>query len=82
MYYVLDREVMAEKEGFVVWKDIGQIWVPSPIPSMNSWIQLMHYYHIFHTDLFVTSEFFFICPSATVLCMWCIYRLKIKKIKL
>ena len=29
MYYVLNREVMAEKEGFVVWRANGQILVPS-----------------------------------------------------
>ena len=47
---------MAEKEEFVVWGGAanGQILVPSPPPSMNSWIQHMHYYyHIFQTDLFV-----------------------------
>ena len=48
MYYVLDREVMAEKEGFIVWRANRQILVPSPPPSMDSWIQHMHYYyHIF-----------------------------------
>ena len=53
MYYVLDRELVADKEGVVVWRANGQILVPSPPPSMNSWTQHMHhYYHIFLTDLF------------------------------
>ena len=39
--YVLDREVVAEKEGFVVWGANGWILVPSP--SVNSWTQHMHY---------------------------------------
>ena len=30
MCYVLDREVLAENEGFVVSKEFGQILVPSP----------------------------------------------------
>ena len=42
MYYVLDREVVAEKEEFVVWRANGQILVFSPPPSMNNWTQHMH----------------------------------------
>ena len=51
MYYVLNRKVMAEKEGFVVWRPNGWILVPSPT-STNNWTQHMkYYYHIFLTDL-------------------------------
>ena len=33
MYYVLDREVVTEKERFVVWSANSQILVPSsPLP--------------------------------------------------
>ena len=54
MYYVLGREVVGEKEEFVVWRANGRILVPFPPPSMNSWTQQMHYYyHIFLTDLSV-----------------------------
>ena len=54
MYYVLDMELMAEKEGFVVWRANGWILVPSGSPSVKIWTQHMHYfYHIFLTDLFV-----------------------------
>ena len=49
---VLDREVGAEKEGFVLCRANGWNLVPSPPPpSMNSWTQHIHYYyHIFLTD--------------------------------
>ena len=59
MHYVLDREVVAEKEGFVVWRVNGRILVPSPPPpSINSSTQHMHYYyHIFLTDLLVRMPF-------------------------
>ena len=43
---VLGREVVAEKEGFVVWKANGRILVSSPPPSLNSWTQLTHYFII------------------------------------
>ena len=33
MCYVLDREVVAEKEGFVVWRANGRILVP-PLPPL------------------------------------------------
>ena len=46
---VLDREVGAEKEGFVVLTANG--WILVPPPSMNSWTKHIHYYyHIFLTD--------------------------------
>ena len=87
MYFVLDREVLAEKERFVEWTANGQILVHSPLPSMNSWTQHMHYYYpIFLTDLFVnliayfTMSFCFSSLSVAVLCgglNW----LKINKIK-
>ena len=32
MYYVLDREVVAKKVGFVVWRANGQILFLSPPP--------------------------------------------------
>ena len=32
MCYVLDRKVVAEKEGFVVWEANGQFLVPFPSP--------------------------------------------------
>ena len=34
MLYVLDREVVAEKEGFVVCG--ANRWILVPVPSMNS----------------------------------------------
>ena len=50
----IDREVVAEEKGFVIWRANGWILVPSPPPTINSWTQHMHYYnHIFLTDLFV-----------------------------
>ena len=33
MYYVLDREVVAEKEGFVVWRVMDGFWSP-PLPPL------------------------------------------------
>ena len=52
MCYVLDREVVAKKVEFVVWR--ANRWVSSPLPSMNSWTQYMQYYfHTVLTDLFV-----------------------------
>ena len=33
MYYVLDREVVVEKEGFIAWKANGRILVP-PLPPL------------------------------------------------
>ena len=33
MYYVLNRKVMAEKEGFVVWRANEWSLVPSPSPT-------------------------------------------------
>ena len=54
MYYVLDREMVAEKEEFVLWRVHGQILVPSPPPTMNSWTWHMNYYYrMFLTDLSV-----------------------------
>ena len=32
MCYVLDREVVTEKEGFALWRVNGRILVPSPPP--------------------------------------------------
>ena len=50
----MNREVVAEKEGFVVWRANGRILDPSPPLSMNSWTQHMYYYcHIFLISLFV-----------------------------
>ena len=43
MYNVLDRQVVAEKEGFVVWRANGPTLVPSPVPSMSSWTPYIHY---------------------------------------
>ena len=42
MFCVLDKEVVAEKDVFVVWGANGQLF-PFPLPSMNSWTQHMHY---------------------------------------
>ena len=56
MYYVLDRDVVAEKKGFVIWRAEGWILPPPPPSPMNSWTEYMHYYyyyHIFLTHLFV-----------------------------
>ncbi len=52
MNVLLDREVVAGKEGFVLWRANGwRILVSYPRPSMNSWMQHVHYYyHIFLTD--------------------------------
>ena len=33
MYYVLNRKVMAEKEGFVVWRANGWSLVPFSTPT-------------------------------------------------
>ncbi len=53
MCSVLDREMVAGKDGFVVWEANGWILVLSLVPAMNSWTQLIHYYyHIFLIDLF------------------------------
>ncbi len=77
--YVLDREVVAEKEGFVVCRANGRILVPSPPSSMNSWTQHMnYYYHIFLTDYLLINRNCFLfclyvclsCLSASVLCTW------------
>ena len=57
MSYVLDKEVVVERERFVVWRANGRIWVPSPPSSINSWTQHMHYYyHVFLTYLFVKKS--------------------------
>ena len=45
MCYELDKEVVSEKEGFVVWRANGRILVSSPPPSINIWTQHMHYYY-------------------------------------
>ena len=54
MCNVLDREVVEEKEEFVVWGANRRILVSSPPPLMNSsWTQHMHQtvgHHIFFTD--------------------------------
>ena len=71
------RKVVAEKEGFVVWRANGLILVPPPPPSISSWTQHMHYYyHIFLTDLFVNSIlrmsflFCFVLAVLVLLYMW------------
>ena len=40
MCSVLDREMVAGKDGFVVWEANGWILVLSLVPSMNSWHSL------------------------------------------
>ena len=36
MYYVLDREVVAEKEGFDVWRANGHIFVSTPYKHLDT----------------------------------------------
>ena len=43
MCYILDKEVLVDKEGFVEWVANRRILVPSLSPSMKNRIQHMHY---------------------------------------
>ena len=42
-FFVSDREVVVEKERFVVWRANDVFFYPYPLPSMNSWSQHIHY---------------------------------------
>ena len=42
MCYILDKEVLVDKEGFVEWVANRRILVPSLSPSMKSRIHHMH----------------------------------------
>ena len=55
MYYVLDREMVAEKEGFAVWRANGHILVPSSVPSKQ--LDTAHSCHIFLNYLFIKAYF-------------------------
>ena len=68
---VFDREVVAEKEVFVVWGANGWFWFPPP--SMNSWSMVAHFLLIYLSNnsiLFILLLLLFNCLSVTVLCMW------------
>ena len=56
MYYVLDGEMVAEKEGFVVWRVNGTNFGSLPSSSINSRTNHMHYYyhHVFPVYLLIT----------------------------
>ena len=53
--YVLDSEVVAEKERVVLVANKRQILVPSTTPSMNNWIQHV----IFSLPIYLTSLAYF-----------------------
>ena len=55
MWYVLNRELMTEKEKFVVWAVMDGFWSLRLPPLRTAGCTFTISYHIFLSDLFVNS---------------------------